>query len=129
VSKKDVTEMQQRLEHPDISLNDPLRNREHEELGDTLISSSTSVEDKVVKHQLQALLRESARQFKKTLDGREKEILKRRILSIQPVTLKILGEKYGVSRERIRQVESRIIEKLRSYLLKEFPDIERYFNN
>ena len=129
VPKKDVTEMQQRLERPDISLNDPLRNREHEEIGDTLISSSTSVEDKIIKYQLQALLRENARQFKKTLDFREKEILKRRILSIQPATLKTLGDKYGVSRERIRQVESRIIEKLRAYLLKEFPDIERYFNN
>ena len=129
VPKKDVIEMQQRLEQPDISLNDPLRNREHEEIGDTLISSSTSAEDKVVKYQLQALLRENARQFKKTLDFREKEILKRRILSIRPATLKTLGDKYGVSRERIRQVESRIIEKLRDYLLKEFPDIERYFNN
>jgi len=129
VPKKDVIEMQQRLEQPDISLNDPLRNREHEELGDTFISSSTSAEDKVVKYQLQALLRENARQFKKTLDVREKEILKCRILSIRPATLKTLGEKYGVSRERIRQVESRIIEKLRDYLLKEFPDIERYFNN
>jgi RNA polymerase sigma-32 factor len=129
VPKKDVIEMQQRLEQPDISLNDPLRNREHEELGDTFISSSTSAEDKVVKYQLQALLRENARQFKKTLDVREKEILKRRILSIRPATLKTLGDKYGVSRERIRQVESRIIEKLRDYLLKEFPDIERYFNN
>lgn len=129
VPKKDVTEMQQRLERPDISLNDPLRNREHEEIGDTLISSSKSVEDKIVKYQLQALLRENARQFKKALDCREKETLKRRILSVQPVTLKTLGNKYGVSRERIRQVESRIIEKLRGYLLKEFPDIERYFNN
>ena len=129
VPKKDVIEMQQRLEHPDISLNDPLRNRDHEEIGDKLISSSNSAEEKIVKYQLQTLLRENARQFRKNLDYREKEILERRILSVQPVTLKTLGDKYGVSRERIRQVESRIIEKLRDYLLKEFPDIERYFNN
>jgi RNA polymerase sigma-32 factor len=129
VPKKDVIEMQQRLEHPDISLNDPLPNRHHKEIGDKLISSSTSPEENFIKRQLEALLRENARQFRKNLTSREKEILRRRILSIRPVTLKILGNKYGVSRERIRQVESRLIEKLRDYLLKEFPDIERYSNN
>jgi RNA polymerase sigma-32 factor len=129
VPQKDLVEMQQRLEHPDISLNNPLRNRGHEEIGDKLISSSPSAEEKFVKHQLQALLRENARQFRKNLDSREIEILERRILSAQPATLKTLGDKHGVSRERIRQVEARIIQKLRDYLLKEFPDIERYLNN
>jgi RNA polymerase sigma-32 factor len=129
VPQKDLVEMQQRLENPDISLNDPLRSRGHEEIGDKLISSSPSAEEKFVKHQLKALLRENARQFRKDLDSREIEILEYRILAVQPATLKTLGDKYGVSRERIRQVESRIIEKLREFLLKEFPDIERYFNN
>ena len=129
VPQKDLVAMQQRLENPDISLNDPLRSRGHEEIGDKLISSSPSAEEKFVKHQLQALLRKKARQFRKDLDSREIEILEHRILAVQPATLKTLGDKYGVSRERIRQVESRIIEKLREFLLKEFPDIERYFNN
>ena len=129
VPQKDLVEMQQRLENPDISLNDPLRSRGHEEIGDKLISSSPSAEEKFVKHQLKALLRENARQFRKDLDSREIEILEHRILAVQPATLKTLGDKYGVSRERIRQVESRIIEKLREFLMKEFPDIERYFNN
>jgi RNA polymerase sigma-32 factor len=129
VPKKDVIEMQQRLENPDISLNDPLRQRENEEIGDKLISSSTSVEEKIARQQLRDFLRQKARKFKIQLDSREKEIFERRILSVQPVTLKTLGDQYGVSRERIRQVESRIIEKLRDYLLTEFPDIERYFNN
>jgi RNA polymerase sigma-32 factor len=129
VPQKDLVAMQQRLENPDISLNDTLRHRGHEEIGDKLISSLPSAEEKFAKHQLQVLLRENARQFRKNLDTREKEILERRILSVQPATLKTLGDKYGVSRERIRQVESRIIEKLRDFLLKEFPDIERFFNN
>ncbi len=126
---RDVIEMQQRLEHPDISLNDPLRSREHEEIVDKLISSATAADEKIEEHQLQALVRDNVREFKKQLDHREKEILERRILAVQPVTLKVLGNEYGVSRERIRQVESRIIEKFRNYLLKELPDIERYFNN
>ena len=54
VPKRDVIEMQQRLEHPDISLNDPLRSREHEEIVDKLISSATAADEKIEEHQLQA---------------------------------------------------------------------------
>lgn len=129
VPEKDVIEMQQRLEQPDVSLNDPLRGREHEERVDKLASSAMSAEEKFEKQQLKRLLRENTRQFKENLDEREKEILDRRILAATPVTLKTLGKQFGVSRERIRQVESRIIQKLRHHLLKEFPDIEKYFYN
>jgi RNA polymerase sigma-32 factor len=129
VPEEDLIEMQQRLDHPDISLNNPLRSRKNEEMIDKLTSSAVSVEEEFAKNQFSALLRKIARQIKKDLNSREKDILESRLLSGQPITLKILGNKYGVSRERIRQVEMRITEKLRVHLLKEFPDIERYFYN
>jgi RNA polymerase sigma-32 factor len=129
VPKKDVVEMRQRLEQADISLNDPVPGREHEERLDRLIASSTSAVEKIEKRQLQALLREITGRFGKQLNSREKEILDRRILSDQPLTLRALGEKFGVSRERIRQLEGRIIEKLRACLLKELPNLDRYFHN
>jgi RNA polymerase sigma-32 factor len=94
-----------------------------------LIASSTSAVEKIEKRQLQALLREITGRFGKQLNSREKEILDRRILSDQPLTLRALGEKFGVSRERIRQLEGRIIEKLRACLLKELPNLDRYFHN
>jgi RNA polymerase sigma-32 factor len=126
VPQKDVFELQQHLEHPEISLNAPVRGRNGSEKIDMLAASSSSVEEKYETQQLRKLVRENSRQFKKQLNRREKEIFDRRILSSRPETLKTLGDKYGVSRERIRQVESRIIERLRDHLVKEFPDIGMY---
>jgi RNA polymerase sigma-32 factor len=127
--KKDVIEMQQRLELHDVSLNDSSRSRDHEELLDQLVSSSASADQKIEKHQFRALMRHNVRRFMDNLDSREQDILENRILSAHPVTLKTLGNKHDVSRERIRQLESRIIEELKQYLLKEFPEISSYFNN
>lgn len=125
VPRKDVIEMEQRLDHPDQSLNAPLRGREHGERLDRLRSLSPSVEEILEKRQLKALVRKNTRQFKETyLDSREKAILERRILANRPDTLQKLGERFGVSRERIRQVEKRIIQKLRRYLFKKLPDMK-----
>jgi RNA polymerase sigma-32 factor len=57
--------------------------------------------------QLSSMVRENAGRFQKHLNAREKDILERRILSDQPVTLAKLGNRHGVSRERIRQVEKK----------------------
>jgi RNA polymerase sigma-32 factor len=129
VPPKDLIEIQQHLENPEVSLNDPVRGRHNSEKLDLLAETSLSVEEKFETYQLRNLLLDNAREFKKNLDRRETDILEQRILAEKPKTLKILGDTYGVSRERIRQVESRIIERLRAYLLNEFPDIERYFYN
>jgi RNA polymerase sigma-32 factor len=94
-----------------------------------LVSSSASADQKIEKHQFRALMRHNVRRFMDNLDSREQDILENCILSVHPVTLKNLGNKHDVSRERIRQLESRIIEELKQYLLKEFPEISSYFNN
>lgn len=129
VPEKDVIEMQQRLEQPDVSLNAPLRGRENEDHLDKLSASMTSVEEKYEKHQLRTLVRENTRQFKKRLNTREKAILERRLLADDPVTLKVLGDQFGVSRERIRQVEGRILQRLKDHLLEKSPDIAQYFEH
>ena len=129
VRRNDVIEMEKRLSHPDLSLNAPLRGREKEERINTLRSPTQSAEEKIGKRQLEALLRKRTRQFSKQLNTRERAILKRRILSAKPETLQTLGYAYGVSRERIRQVERRIIQKLRAFLLDKHEDIEQYLFN
>ncbi|MGA6925919.1 MAG: sigma factor-like helix-turn-helix DNA-binding protein, partial [Desulfosarcina sp.] len=129
IPEKDVIEMQQRLEQPDLSLNAPLRGRDNEEHLDKLSDSLTSVEERYERHELQTLVRENTHQFKKQLNAREKAILERRLLADDPVTLKVLGDQFGVSRERIRQVENRILERLREHLLEKNPDIGQHFGH
>jgi RNA polymerase sigma-32 factor len=51
-------------------------------------------------------------------------IFRERLLNEDPLTLREIGEKYGISRERVRQVEERVKKKLRDYLSKEFKDVK-----
>ena len=126
VPRKDVIEMQQRMDHPDLSLNAPLHDRESGEQMDRLRSHSPSAAEKFENRQLRLLVRRSTQRFKKEhLDPREQAILDQRILANRPDTLQTLGKQFGVSRERIRQVEKRIIEKLRKYLFEKLPDMKQ----
>ena len=71
------------------------------------------------------MVRKNDERFRKHLNQREKNILEWRILSQQPVTLMKPGNRHGVSRERIRQVEGKIIDRFRTYLLDKRSDAER----
>jgi RNA polymerase sigma-32 factor len=57
---------------------------------------------------------------------RELEIFDLRIFSDDPVTLQEIGDRYGISRERVRQVEKNIIKKIKEYIKREIPDFESY---
>ncbi|MEK7268539.1 MAG: sigma factor-like helix-turn-helix DNA-binding protein, partial [Nitrospirota bacterium] len=56
---------------------------------------------------------------------RDEDILRNRILSETPLTLDDLGQKYRITKERTRQLEARIIKRLRDYLKKEIKDFDR----
>jgi RNA polymerase sigma-32 factor len=129
VPEKDVIEMQQRLSRPDLSLNAPLRGREHEERIDTFADVSDSVEQRVGDTQLQQLVRDNIRRFRKQIDSRDSAILDQRILAADPATLQALGDQFGISRERIRQLEKRIIRQFKTYLSEHIPDIQDYMRN
>lgn len=126
VRPTDVREMQMRLDHPDLSLNAPLHEPDREEQGDRLRSPASSAAERFERRQLSALVHRNTRRFSdEQLDEREKAILDRRILANRPDTLQTLGDRFGVSRERIRQVEKRIIKKLRTYLFEKMPDMRQ----
>ncbi len=69
-------------------------------------------------------MRDKMDQFAKTLKDKELVIYRERLLNEEPVTLREIGEKYGISRERVRQIEERVKKKLKSYLkdIKEMND-------
>jgi RNA polymerase sigma-32 factor len=55
--------------------------------------------------------------FEETLEGRERSIYSNRLMAESPMTLQQIGDEFGVSRERVRQIEHRLLEKLRTHLL------------
>jgi RNA polymerase sigma-32 factor len=68
--------------------------------------------------ELQALLKDKLAQFRQTLDGKSKElaIFDDRLVADDPLTLQELGDRFGISRERVRQLEQRLTGRLREYL-------------
>ena len=84
------------------------------------------IEDTIAGVQMHQLVRKLLARFKPSLDRRERDILEERIVAEEPLTLKKLGDRYGVSRERIRQIEANIIHKLRSFFRTEISDFHAY---
>ena len=74
--------------------------------------------------QLRDLIGRKLQEFREGLEGREREIFDERLMAQNPLTLKDLGDRYGITKERTRQLESRLLKKLREYLVQEIPDAE-----
>jgi len=126
VREEDVVSMTQRMEEGEISLDTRLGEDSRETVGDLLPASETSLEDQVGKEEARKLLLEKIEEFRQTLQGRERDIFENRMLSERPLTLRELGEKYGISPERVRQIEGEILKKIRAFLKEEIPDFESY---
>jgi RNA polymerase sigma-32 factor len=89
-------------------------------------TDSESAEETVAKKEMESLLNAKIAEFRKQMTERELDIFDRRIFSDTPVTLQEIGDKYGISRERVRQVEKNVVKKMRDYFKKEIPDFETY---
>ena len=128
VSEQDVRNMEQRLAQSDLSLNAPARRHEDStaEYGDFIANGGASVEDTVAGEQIRRVFLENVREFSKDCDERERRILDERLLAEEPLTLQELAEKFGVSRERVRQLEARLMKRLSEYLKERLADFDFY---
>ncbi|MGB0454225.1 MAG: RNA polymerase factor sigma-32 [Bacteriovoracaceae bacterium] len=121
VSEKAVVTMEKRLSPTsgDVSIDTPLRPHDsNSTLGDMLKDSSIGPEDEVEHMQSLEILEDNLNDFVKELPDRDKFIFKERLLSEAPLSLQAIADKYGVSRERIRQVELKIMKNLKLYMSK-----------
>ncbi|HZS84549.1 MAG TPA: RNA polymerase sigma factor RpoH [Stellaceae bacterium] len=112
VPEADVVSMNRRLASPDHSLNAPLRTDSEGEWQDWLVDEGESQETKLGERQELGLRRDLLVKAMGHLNERERDILTHRRLLEQPTTLEDLSQKYGISRERVRQIEVRAFEKL-----------------
>ena len=126
VSQKEIIDMDQRLDGWDVSLDAPLKEDSDTERIEFLNSDSDSAEDIVGNKEVEKMVHEKVAEFKKTLSDRELEIFELRIYSDEPLTLQEIGEKYDISRERVRQVEKSITKRLKDFFKKEIPDFHLY---
>lgn len=118
VPTRDVQHLNRRLAARDMSLNAPLSyDEDSAEFQDTLVDDRPSPEAIVANGQEFAHRSEMLREALKDLPDREKHIFTERFLTDDPITLEELGKQYGVSRERVRQLEARAFDKVKTAML------------
>lgn len=118
VRESDVIEMEQRMEGADLSFEAPLPGESETSLVSVLPSGLPNAEDVFAEKERERLVRESFAAFTLELNDKELLIFQERLLAEDKATLQDLSDKLGVSKERIRQIENRIKDKLRSFLTK-----------
>jgi len=117
VESHEVVNMNRRMMGQEKSLNDPIKNGETDEWQDWLVDDSLDQELIVSQKQEYDDKKELLESAMKILNDREKEIITARRLSEEPETLEDLSKKYKISRERIRQIETKAFEKLQKSMI------------
>jgi RNA polymerase sigma-32 factor len=126
VSEREIIDMDQRLDGWDVSLDSPVKEGSDTGRIEFISEGAASAEDRVAKKEIENLLHEKVAEFRKQMTERELEIFDSRIFSDTPVTLQDIGDRYGISRERVRQIEKNVIKKMREYFKNEIPDFAAY---
>jgi RNA polymerase sigma-32 factor len=119
VTEQEVIEMERRLNASEISLDAPVRSDDQSDRtrGDLVPATAASRPDlQVEASEFGMLLKEKLQTFGTTLRDRDLEIFRARLVNDEPATLVELAETFGVTRERVRQIECRLKGRLRSYL-------------
>jgi RNA polymerase sigma-32 factor len=124
VSQEDVALMDSRLSGPDSSLNAPVSDENGSaDRMDFLVSDAPLPDETVAEEIDAARLRAWLRQALGSLNERELSIINERRLTEEGATLESLGTRFGISKERVRQIESRALEKLRHALMQAHPEM------
>ena len=123
VKEDEVVEMEQRLASRDLSVDMPIGDDDEATLLNFLPDDKQTPEEQFAETQYSDLLREKMELFAKNLKDKELVIYRERLLNEEPLTLREIGEKYGISRERVRQIEERVKKKLKIYFSKELKEV------
>ncbi len=117
VDSKEVVNMNRRMMGQEKSLNDPIKNGETDEWQDWIVDDSLDQELIISQKQEYEDKKKLLSAAMKILNDREKEIIFSRRLTEEPKTLEELSKKYKISRERIRQIETKAFEKLQKSMI------------
>lgn len=125
VTEQDVREMDLRLGHDEVSIDAPIGpDNEAPRIDRLLPNHAAQVDDRLGQEELKRLFKEKLEVFAKTLEAKDRYIFEKRLIAEEPITLQEIGEHYGVSRERARQIESALIHRMREYMRQEIPDFD-----
>jgi len=124
VKEGEVIEMEQRLAHRDLSTDAPIGDDEEVTLLHFLADHRETPEERFAAAEHRQVLSDKIEEFARGLKDKELVIFRERLLNDEPLTLREIGEKYGISRERVRQIEERVKKKLKDYLSRKLKDVK-----
>jgi RNA polymerase sigma-32 factor len=126
VKESEVIEMDQRLGSWEFSLDSPLKNDSEELHINFLTSGDTAVDEHLAREEMRSIFQARLATFRESLKDNERDILDQRLLAEHPLTLQEIGARHNISRERVRQIEERLLKKLRQFMQNEIPDFKNY---
>jgi RNA polymerase sigma-32 factor len=126
VTEQDVVEMDQRLGPDEVSIDAPVGEDGDATRGDRILPASgfPAADERLASEELKRLFRDKLEVFGKTLDGKEKFIFEKRLTADEPMTLQDIGTHFGFSRERARQIEAALVNRMREFVRSEMPDFD-----
>ena len=127
VTPEQIVEMEQRLDSSDMSLDAPISDDDAGSASrmDYLPALGPGIEETLGNSQISHLVRERLQSLVPALNEKEQYILEHRLLSDDPVTLREIGDMFSITRERVRQIEARLLQKVRDHLFKNIKDFSR----
>jgi RNA polymerase sigma-32 factor len=125
VKESEVREMQDRMAQSEVSLDHPAGSAEDTTLMDVLPDQSFNPEEATAAGEWRDFARERVEEFAATLKDKELEIFNSRLLTDEPATLQEIGERFGISRERVRQIETRLKNRLRDFIRGKAADVDQ----
>ena len=123
VKEEEVEDMEKRLAYTDISLEAPV----HDESDDTIMDmmkSGENVEEVVAEKEKSEIIAKKVTEFKKTLNDKELYIFEQRVMAEESSTLQEIGSRFNISRERVRQIENRVLKKFKERFKGEIADLD-----
>lgn len=130
VKEQDIEEMSQRLGGAELSINAPVGGDDGKEVyGAFLPDPGDATDDRISVVERREILLENLQKYRETLKGKELDIFDNRIMSENPMTLQELGDKYNISRERVRQIQERIVKNIKNWLSENIANFEEEYSN
>ena len=126
VKEAEVVEMTQRLSGRDLSTDAPMGHGEAPTLLHTLTDDGPTPEESLAEDEYRRAVRDRLKTFGESLEDKDLVVFRERLMAEQPLTLREIGERYGISRERVRQIENRVKKKLKKYLSEEFRELDGF---
>jgi len=123
VKEEEVEDMQKRLAYTDVSLESPLHEGGEDTVMD-MMKTGEDVEGIVADKEKSEMLERKVGEFKTTLNEKELFIFNHRVMAEEPMTLQEIGAKFKISRERVRQIENRVMKKFKERFKVEFQKLD-----